>query len=372
MTITASEMAQQGHLIPVADIRERLGATEPLSQIAFTPGDKIAFKLQPGWNHGLDGKDGTEVVEAEIKVAGVTYQLTKDATLEATSLCGIPRGYVERTPASLIEPHLNYWLGNGAALGKDVKLLAAGDVGQALTRATVVPYSNNRLLDAALLGIHEKYGAEEADVFVDYKFRHSVRSTFLRLVVPEQVRRIESARDTDDSPDNWSTGLQIRNSLTGEVTTELQGYLFAWWCTNGSISTHSTSGAWSRRGGASGGDVFDWAQHAVDEILGGLEHELDAVQQLTDIDLGDDMATTVRDLFTTYKVPVAARERIIELLTESEGNTMYDVQAAITAAANAGDLSPGAEAQLLTIGGDLPRAFAARCGECHRVVPNAE
>jgi hypothetical protein len=83
------------------------------------------------------------------------------------------------------------------------------------------PFSNLRLLERALEGIEAHYGAGE--VLVDSKFAHSLRRTDIRLIVPEN-RRAMHRTGTDD--DTWSAGIQLKNSLIGDVQTSIDGYLF--------------------------------------------------------------------------------------------------------------------------------------------------
>jgi len=248
-----------------------------------------------------------------------------------------------------------------------MKLLSTNDKGLAFTKAKITPFSNIALLDRAVDSIGNKYG-KNAEIYADYKFHHDLRRTAIRLIVPEYTKVITSARHTAEKPDEWSTGIQIRNSIIGETMLEMQGYLFAWWCTNGAISTHSETGsyAFNRRTQAQD-DVYAWARNSVDEILGGLEHEFESVQQLTEVQLGEDINDVLADLFQQYKIAPEAREGIIERLIASDDLTMYGMMNAVTAAANSDSLSDTIRTSLMEVGGDLPRSTAARCAACHRL-----
>jgi hypothetical protein len=364
MTIVAEDM--RAKLVSLDDLREKLEATEPLTSHTLEA-DKTHFVLEPNWADGLDLKAGTDTVQAFVSIGDAggarEFQLTKDALQAATSYTGINTAYAARTPAPLIEPQLNYWFNTGFSGNKAFKLLALGDqLGAAVTRNTIEPFSNLRLLDESLDKIHDVYGS--SDVLVDYKLVHSLRSTVFRLIVPEQTRALV----TGTPEDNWSMGLQIKNSLTGEGQTEINGYLFRWWCTNGMTDTHTESGVWSRRSGAANDEVYSWAAHAVDEVLGGLEHSLDAVQALTEIPLHGEANEVLRDVFSQYKVPQATRDRIIANMVESEDLTMYSLMAAVTEVANRDDVDPRHANSLLQIGGELVHRAHARCNDCHRLL----
>jgi hypothetical protein len=364
-----------------ADLRDKLGTiedlntlfskTEPISEYAFPVGSSVAFHLGEHWQANLDGKFGSDPVDATVKFGPETFGLTKDALLRATSICGIPKGYALRTPANLIEPHLNYWMGKGQGLGADksIKALVTGDGDDAQVAAFVRPsiqvYSNFELLERALDGIATKYGIKPHDVLVDYKVTHDINETAVRLVIPEVARTIKSSRPKDD----WSVGLQINNSLTGATSTSLEGYLFAWVCTNGMTDQHTKTGLWSRKGAHSPEEMYEWAANVVDDVLGGLEGSLDAVQELTGVTVEGDVANTLRDVFREYQIPLRQREGIITSMAESPDLSMYSILAAVTAEANKEDATDGQIDALLRAGGTLPYAATHRCDACHRLMP---
>lgn len=371
MSVTIDEMRPKLHTVD--QLRARLESTEPLTEHVYLPSSgKPAgpiFDIGMGVSGGLSPERFLELQDTDLVgefhlPGGTEWLLTKESLLEATSMAGLPRGYVERTPLSLIQPLVNYWIG---ASPKGVKALVMDDAVHAFTRPTVFPYSNVRLLDEALASIEATYGTG-TEVLVDYKSRHELRKTAFRLIVPDTERDIDSARHTTARPDTWSTGVQVRNSLTGTGTTNLNGYLFAWTCTNGMTSQLVGSGNWSRRGAGAGDEVYEWARSAVDEILGGLEHEFEALDQLPQIELEGEVNDAVRDIFERYAVPMRARESIIQFLVETDDLTAYGLHAAITQSANLSDASPELVERMLEIGGSLPHALASRCEACHRVV----
>src|SRR5882724_2819536 len=318
-TVTVDDMRDT--LLTLDTVREALATTEPLSEHGLTVGS-TNFSLAPAWNHVLDTTEGTDVVDATVSIGTSEFQLSKDAVFQATSACGLPAAYVKKTPARLIESHLNYWYGSDRGLGdKDLKLLVTQDRGAAVTRSTVHPFSNLRLLEEALSGIEDRYGAGE--VLADSKFHHSLARTHLRLIVPEHTYRIE---DTGTPNDIWSMGINLSNSLTGVEQTSLDGYLFRWWCFNGAIDTNAASGTWSRRsGGQEESDVYEWARSVVDEVLGGLEGSFDAIQEMARTPVAGDVNQILRETFATYKLPARNRQAVIANLVEDDQMTMYSL-----------------------------------------------
>lgn len=370
MSITVASMKPK--LLTLDQVRESLGRTEPLTTCDFAIGDAVRFRLEDDWHHHTDSAEGTDPVRAYIQIGkgpGTNeYQLTKDALLEATSVCGLTKTYSARCPGPLLEPQLNYWFREGLSHKpiRDYQLLIAGGNGAAITRASIQPFSNLRLLEQVLHGIEARYGSGE--VLADYKFQHSLRKTHLRLIVSEHMRAIHRSGTEGDL---WSAGIQVKNSLIGEERTSIDGYLFRWVCTNGQIDTQATSGVWSRRGGSTEQEVYDWARTAVDEVLGGLEPALDAVQALVDIPVAGEANEILRDVFSHYGTPLPERAKIIENMVDTGGQlTMYTVMNAITRVANDANMEPSHVESLLRMGGDLPHAASSRCEACRRLMPH--
>ena len=355
--IKAADMGAK--LLPLDKLGQRFSAIEPLEMVDVSLSD-LHVTLPDGWNVGLKEKASTALTDATVLVDGESHLLRKSVALDLTSSIGLTREYVAKCPSNLLQPHVDYWMSQS---DKAVRLAMSAGVVTAVARPAVVPLPNADLLAVVLEGFQKKYG-KDVEVVADYKVTATMDKTAVRLIVPEESRKIDSAREDDQ----WSLGLDIRNSLTGKSPLTLSGYMFAWWCTNGAISTHASSGNYNRKTqGQDVNEMLDWARQAVDEILGGLEHELDAVQELTTIQLGDDVAAVLQDVFTRYKVPIKQREGIMDRLLDSDDLTMYGLMQAITSGANDIDLDPAIVQALMTIGGDLPAVASSRCTECHRI-----
>jgi hypothetical protein len=151
------------------------------------------------------------------------------------------------------------------------------------------------------------------------------------------------------------------------VPTSLQGYLFRYWCANGATDTHTTSGTWSRKHGQ-GDEVYDWARAAVDDVLGGLEHTLDRVQDMADTSIQGETAAVLGAVFEHYRVPAAQRQSITAAMVDVSTLTEYTLMQAITAAANTVDLPAGVVDHLLRAGGNLPHTLSHRCGSCRQLL----
>jgi len=354
-TVTLDQMRSK--LLSVDDVRQRLAVTEPLSQEHVTSDSNIRFTFPEGWNADLDEIGGTDRTAVLMRVNGVEKPMTKDAALIAASNVGLPGAYVKKTPGPLVEQHMNYWYGVGMG-EKAYNVLTVGEDVAAFVKPTIVPFSNLALLDSTIEGIQRHYGAD-TEILADYKIRHNLGRTDVRLIVPEHQRTITGGGLNDvpsGEADLWSAGITLTNSLIGKSQTAVEGNLFRWWCTNGATTTNAEVGTWSRRSGGQGEDVYVWAAEAVDEVLGGMEHRFDEVQALTGLNVAGNTADVLRDIFTQYQVPVSQREAVTNALLESENLTMYAIMNAITQTANGSEISADRADRMMRIGGAVPTA----------------
>jgi hypothetical protein len=367
----------RSRLLTLDQARERLAVTEPLHELKFEAGRAVRFRLPAVWDEEAEFMGGMDDTGATVTLASSQpYRLTKDALLEAGAKIGIPRKLAMRTPAILLEPWLNWWFqGNGAWEGKSFKSFVSGADGAdadplviAFGSGTISPFSNLAILDKLVQGIRRKYQSDEQDLLVDYKFTHSLELTNVRVIVPGHIRNI-TGPGTATPSDLWSTGVQWQNSQLGLKPTSVDGYLFRFRCTNGMTDTLVTSGKFNRRDG-SGEDVYEWAGQAVDEILGGLEHSLDGVQDATAIPVEQDVSLVLDDLFRQHRVPGKLQQEIIRQMAEIGGQlSMYTLLNAITMTANDLDLSPALVVKLQQVGGHVAHSAEMRCGSCRRIRP---
>lgn len=346
-------------LMTIGQVRGHLGMTEPLSEVEFDA-SAAEVRYEDGWKDGAD----TDLTSAYLRLpGGVEYQLTKQAVLEVGAHVGVPRELQKEAPPELISSFVNGMLGVRYA-DKDLKMLArGGNQVLAVTRATVSPFSNIRLLDTVLAGIAKRYG--EGEVLADYKFHHTLENTAMRLIVPGERRVITGTGVPDDT---WSVGIDFANSLTGTGKTDIRGYLFRWWCTNGCIDTLNATGAFSRRGSTED-DAVAWAAATVEEVLGGLEPMLDHVQELTTQPVAGDVRDTLEGLFDDNRINVRDRHRVIAEMADTEDMTGYGLLNAITVTANQDGLDHRAVDRLMGMGGGFIGSHSTRCnlGRVHRV-----
>lgn len=349
-TVTASEM--QDKLLTLDQVKEQLAKTEPLEATIVSTDTKTRFHLSEDWAEGLDSAQGTSLVNATVSIDGKESRLSKDAILQAASAFGLQKAYVRKTPARLIEEHLNYWYSGGIGDNVFTSLAVQGSV-QAFAKATLTPFSNLQLLENVESSIRRKYG-QDAEIFGDYKFRNDITQTNMRLIIPEESRTIQNTGTEDD---RWSAGVHVSNSLTGKSQTSIEAYLFRWWCTNGCTTEFDDVGSWNRRlNGQDETDVWEWARTSVDDVLGGLENRFQEVQNLTELDVTGNIVDVTREVFENYRIPVAQRQGVLDSLAQANVLTMYTIMQAVTQTANDPDLSDDRRDRMMRIGGKIPTA----------------
>lgn len=389
-TVTVDQMVEQGTLMTLPALREELSKLEPLNEHVFQTSPELQFEIGADWADTAAGQPAN----AFLTTAGnQRYQLTKDSVLEFGAYAKMPRGLSPWMAPSIYQDFLNWAYRAGLGDNREYKVLAqdrpAGEDGTippplalAACRGTITPFSNLQLLDAAERSVRKAYGS--SDILVDsggVKFHSNLERTNLRLIIPERVRNIARTRVPDD---RWSIGVAITNSLVGvsHPGTSAYGYLFRWWCTNGCTDMLAEGSKLSRRTITDPADAYAWAEQAVNQILGGLENTFDHIQGLTDIPVGGgegsenvEVGRVLEDLFNAHQVPVREQHRIMAQMAELGGDlSMYDVQQAITFAANDASLSPRTTDRLLELGGYVAHASHQRCngtlpGGCHQLLP---
>jgi hypothetical protein len=369
-TIDLQAIRESGKLLSVDDALTILGTTEPMSEIPFAldGSDKVHFELPDGFNDGFSDLDGSDLTGCIININGSEFNMTRDALWTMTSSIGLQKPYVARTPGPLLAPHLNYWIrNNGVAATDGMRVMVKDDAAVAFIKSSKTTFPNIPVFERILEEAGAKFKTDE--FFVDYKISHSLERTALRIIVPSYTSTIHSAR-SGGQDDDWSLGIQMTNSLMGhpETRLNLSGYLFAWWCTNGSISTHATSGNYNRRvQGQDFDEVIEWVGASTNNIFGDLGLELHDVQELAEVSLTGELNEVVLDIFKQFKVPVPARKSIVDFLVESDDLTGYGLMQAITQSANDPDLTDKVRESTMRVGGIVPGVLSERCPSCHRL-----
>lgn len=326
-------------MLTVSEARGRLAETEPIDGTTFwtrTEGIEVVY-----------GKGWTEVEMTEAAPVWVTlpdgqvFQMTRQAARQLGSTAKVNQRYQEFIPPERLSDLVTWALREGLA-ESELKLLTAGE-GESVTgapvplavgqcRATIVPFSNVRLLDIVLLSIRAKFGHAAADgALVDYKFFHDREHTSFRVVVPA-VQQVVTGTGTDD--DAWCYGIEVSNSQVGLKQTILSGYMLRLATTAGVTDVEHAAGGFNRRG-SNPDDVYGWAAESAQEILDGPDDAFRGLQVLTETEVDGDYSRVLDQLWRERPVAKDLKLRIISAVEgQPREPTMHDLAHAAAEAAN--------------------------------------
>lgn len=368
VTVTLEDMKDK--LYSLEDVTALLEPTENLTSYPFVAdgSSKVEFQFPDNWHEsGLKDQPDLFITDVSMQVGETLRPLTKAAVLEATSLMSIPKELAMKTPAQFLGPQLNWWYAN-TTKGKSVNLvmLANEHAAHAVVPQAKVVFSNLMLLEEAVKAAKAKYGSGVVLLF-DKKFHHDLRRTNIRMILPEIHYDVDSARAAGSTEaDTFYGGVHIANSLIGENTTLIEGYIFSWWCENGATTSHTLSSRHKRKAGEDPADVYTWAGGMAESIVDEIHGELEQLDGLTKLALEGDVVETIHTVYDHYAVPQAVRQAIQDNMTESDDITGFGLMQAITATANVPDLGWKQIEDIMRVGGDMPHVLADRCSNCHR------
>jgi hypothetical protein len=371
--------AGEAGMLTVTEARERMAATEPV--------DGTTFWTQESETSVVYGKGWAEVAPVDPAPVWVhlggdrVFQLTRQAAQMLGSTAKANKKYQEFIPPEKLSDLVTWALREGLP-ESELKLLTSGTglsedgtevplaVGQC--RATIVPFSNVRLLDIALLTARKKFGDEAAaGAVVDYKFFHDREHTSFRLVLPA-VQQVIIGTGTED--DAWCYGIEVSNSQTGLKQTELAGYMFRLSTTAGITDVERAAGGFNRRGSLPE-DVYSWAADSAQEIFDGPEAAFHGLQVLPEHEMDRDYSSVLAQLFKESPVAKDLKLRIIDDLEAGpEGLTMFDLAHAAAQAANLNGSSWREVRSLHDLAGHMVHQGGGMCDGslpegCRRLLP---
>lgn len=311
--------------------------------------------------------DDDESTGAGLTVGGHEYEFTKKALLDFTSKFHLSKKYVSLLPPSLLTPQMNYWVVENTS---DIRLLVNGSTIIGVSKSPSAPlFSSEAVFDYAVGALHDATGVLPSEMYVDYKLTNSLDETAFRLIVPGlSTYQIAAQRDGETKADLWNYGVSVRHSQSALFPTSVEGYLFAWWCTNGQIATHASSGKFDRRSHEADLSVLgEWLTEKVEDISVDMPLQFADLAKMPGISLKGEMSEAADSVFKRYRVPTEAREAVLSNLVESDDWSAYGLMNAVTQAANPSDTDEKLRNLLFRAGGDMAAAFSNRCDTCHRL-----
>lgn len=367
----ATQLEAANKLIKYDTMMEELSQWDGLTKrIVDTDGTTpINFTFDDDFNDDYDNKESTDVL-GSVSIDGTDYSMTKSAFSRSLQMIGLRDTYGKKTPGRLMSDNLNYHFSHNGAKADMITLLHNDGVVLDMVPDNRTVFSTYAVADTIATAAAQHYNINPSELYFDYKAQNTLDRSALRLIVPDVVQTITSRRGGNQVEDLWSIGINIGNSMTGEVSTPLSvsGYLFAWWCTNGSTTTHARSEKYSKRQiGANWDDVREWLEDSTLGVLDTLPAEISRVAELTNIDLSGEIGASSRDIMQSFNVPASLMQPVTDYLVESDDLSAYGFMNAVTQAANAADLEDVQRTKLMDAGGSLTHALLDRCETCHRM-----
>jgi hypothetical protein len=367
-------------MLTVEEALARLAPGDQLGSVVFDCGDPdLTVAHEDGWF----ARELTDPAPAWLDVPGAgTFQLTHQAAKQLGSTARIPQRLQEFLPEAVLDDAVNFALRKGLGSKRALKLLTAGagvspggaqvPLAVAQARDTITPFSDVRLLETVLRCVRAQFGDEAADTAcVDFKFWRDLEHTSFRVVVPA-VQTV--LLGTDEEPDAWCYGIEVRNSLTALKQTTVSGYLFRFSTLAGCLDVEHASGGFPRRGSTPEG-AFAWTAEACRDIFSGVESAFNGLQALVKQELAGDYSRVVRQLFKDNGVSKEQQLRVVSTLEDYEGQlTMYGLMNVGIEAANLPELGWRQATCLMLYGGDILHRGGGMCDGtlkrgCRRLLP---
>ena len=296
------------------EVVERLSSTEELDEIAFDyGGDKESFRLDQSSDRisFILGKD--------------EHLLTDEAYIKILRMIGVAESLQSKFPPKVLLPLLNYYFEEHVG---DMKCLLTRDREVAgFTKSGVQYVPNIKLLEAVEFALNRKFSNGVPLIY--HHVHNDLHMTQFAVVSPRAEHIVEGRGVREGDAVNF--GIQLQNSILGELPVVVSGYVYRLVCTNGMISSDSVF-KFSRR--IRSQTVPSWVEDACLQAADKAELEFTRLNTLADIKLDEHAGSVVRGLFREFQLSREQRDAITEQLVNEGSDTLYDVYNAITAVAN--------------------------------------
>jgi len=324
-----------------------LALTEGFGERTFTLGrDRSEFKSD------VDGKLMFTLSNGSTH----EYQLSRDAFIKASRLCGIPETYVDKFPVEdigLLSAHLNYWFGHRTDV--DLKMLLRGDTVVSFMNSMTDYYSRTHLFEMAE-NILDRHDGEP----LLYDHVHNSLDKGLHYSIVSQKRAFMKPGDLVQG------GIQVQDHVLGELPMVITGYVWRQVCGNGMMSKDILS-KYSRKSDVA--NLDSWFTEAVTACNESIDAEFARMMHLQEVPVEHHGADILSSIFSEFKISPAMREAITNNVVNEGAENMYDVLNAITSAANDEEFeeSPKMIRTLQSVAGAIA-AEPEHCPRCFALV----
>lgn len=361
---TAEKVLEHTGMFTKEEMLEVIEPTEGIEERLFEMAQGVVkFSFDP------ETEDPPKVI-----LSGDVLELTSESYMNACQIIGLGKSYSSRTPIDLIVPHLNYWFptlgGQKKALIKDRKVVA-------FIRAGTEIYSTKKIVETICTKLNS-LGYKE--IFFD-KIHHDLHETQFSVVVGDKTKDV-------GNEETIHGGLQFQNSILGYKPLVISSYInHTVSDANGGMISVLTSSQWDRRLGSTAEEiaefldkdpdldvdevysVYDWVDQTTVDVEQRLDKEFGTVARLKTIAVGSHAGTFFNDIYRKYKIPVVLRKALQEEYADRDGNSVYDLWAAMVAVTGRHEVrgNPAAMRHMMLVAGEIA-AHPDRCNECHRLM----
>jgi hypothetical protein len=292
------------------------------------------------------------------------YNVDYNGYKKAMRLAGFPEAVINRYPIPLMLEPLNWGFQHRA--GDKVKAFVQNDHLVAFVKPNLELVSTQKLLDTIFKVVGEDALVERLD--------HNLQYTNCSILVPTKSREWTDERlqaklapgTHERLNDVVCGGITFQNSIMGESTMEVTGYVYRLICSNGMISAESKF-KWSRK--TETVELSTWFEEHVRACYESIDHEFDKIEQLIQTPIVEGhRAQVLTNVFQEYELSDKMRHAVLARMADEPPRHMWDVVNAITNIANDEEYAdnPHTIRRIQTIGGDISTKLHV-CEACYSV-----
>lgn len=373
---TFGDITRAKKVVPFDLVRDVLERTEPVEQhVVSTTGEgNLRISMQDDWNYDMKNMDDSSVTSCKLYLGDTPYVVTKQAMLSLLRRIGISEKYALRTPGSLMEPHVNYWMNHAGvgAVGEESMLVVTKDPGLVVgvTSSKFPVISNLVVLNEVEEFVRDRGFADR--VYVDPRIVNNYTLTDFRLIFDEVAFTVDTTRDSGKETDKWHLGVHISNALVSSESRPLtiSGYMMEQKSLAGIIPEFSSLIGYHRSSAIDTADLRGWVRSTLDQIFDVMPVEAETIQDMPGYTFHGKVGVLTTDLFKSMKIHRSVQEAALENLMETGDMSSYGIMHAIARAVSVNAdsrVAPKGVSYIQRVCGTLPARASEVCDSCGRL-----
>lgn len=249
-----------------------------------------------------------------IRERSTPLNITDSACTTLTKHLSIPEPYWRSIPPELMVPHMNYLLENNRKLNEKRLTLGVRNDNAVgiLFQGNQPPIPNGQILDIFDDVVGGDYGVKH--------FTHDTDRISYSLVTNQMEREVVVG-------DVVQGGIHITNSFSGRNALEMSAVIYRLVCTNGAIASDTI---YKMKLDGINEDTPQWIRESFTKLASGFVPAVDKLIDLTTHVIEGDMIPIIQSLFDVFKVPVANRDDLLNMIMEDPPVTYYDLYNILT------------------------------------------